>query len=152
MPLLNGDSPSQPFSMRATVLQGFIKGLMNLKDDITPPSAVFLDSVHPWEVFSRSTHEGHVGRTIAYCSISKHTHFIYIVNSGSQLSIFTVHIYCVIHLAVNGSSFHTSCVPHDISGKYQRPHKGKSVQSNHSFPLHGTSSGAVSLVVTIIGS
>lgn len=47
---LNGDSLSIPVSIRARVLQVFIKGLMNLKDDFVLASVAFLDSVHPWKV------------------------------------------------------------------------------------------------------
>lgn len=51
-----------PFSIRARVLQVFIKGLMSLKDDFILSSAASLASVHSWKAVSRRTREEYVER------------------------------------------------------------------------------------------
>lgn len=51
-----------PFSIRARVLQVFIKGLMSLKNDFILPSAASLASVHSWKAVYRRTCEEYMER------------------------------------------------------------------------------------------
>lgn len=105
--------PLIPFSITARVLQDFIKGLMSLKDDFILPSAASLPFL-----------EGHIQKDtwgiyrkgLAYCPISEHTQYIDTVIFGSQFSVFIVHKYCVMLLAMSSLSFGSS-------GKEWRPHK-----------------------------